>query len=48
MVDGQETAMARHVARMLDGDAFSTAVVKVDVAFAAAVLTVAVAVHLVA
>jgi hypothetical protein len=38
--------MARHVARMMDGDAFSTAVVTADALMAMAVLAVAVAVHL--
>jgi hypothetical protein len=37
--------MARHVARMMDGDTFSTAVVKADAIFAAIVLAAAAAAH---
>jgi hypothetical protein len=38
--------MARHVARMMDGDAFSTAVVAADIGLAAFVTVASVAVHL--
>jgi len=37
--------MVRHVARMMDGDAFSAAVVKADAILAVVVLTAAAAVH---
>lgn len=40
-----EAIVARHVARMMDGDAFSTAVVKADAILAVVVLTAAVAIH---
>jgi hypothetical protein len=40
-----EVNMVRHVARMMEGDAFSTAVIKADAIFAAVVLGAAVAVH---
>lgn len=42
-----EVTMARHVARMMDGDAFSAAVIKTDVVFGMIALAAAIGAHLV-